>query len=659
MTVELEVRVEDVKWCRNVSPRGFPNKTTFCATFCVQKEEGYFEKGFVTPAFMVDLPAPSRLIVWKIAIEIREDGPSDAEPGDLLRYAGVLDIVKIEGPSIMHLKRQLRDWIKFSDCDFKLTVAKKWVDRLLCDLEMTEKEHKAKTLAERRSLWASHDWTQYHRMVQLCADGAWLTADTLGELMGVCRLERTAVLPVYWEQRGIDTAPCLNRETPVGLTQHNPWKPLGWSVCKPFDSTSPYAFWSKFAAVCGLPPPKHADSFEALGDKMTKIGDVSFWAHWKPQWDLFFDEWLDSGGIESGGATLDAPNCRTLISMVGSSDAFLYEWEGPKDQTTIITTNPQRAYALASLNMHVVVINLNGFFCEYGEPVKIAAKGPQTPGIVRITASRPHYVFFDSAENWTITHGHQALEVIKRRFGGQDTRIGALWTQQDDTLVRWDNDASPRILAILMGFAGGDTCYHACKHSDRGKPGVARRFAAWKELKGVYVAETPEVLQDQVSAFLCEKKHPLFVCERGKQIATVRSALYDTTSNTKISIGERVYLFDLDMYGIVTTFQPQSRAVKPTRVDKASAGMLGYKAYDVGVKIGDNVLYFDLGTFLMRKASVVSTTSLSGHTGATLFVLSDDWWVKAENFETFLSLVDPQTAYLVGSSRRLATLLLD
>jgi hypothetical protein len=204
-TVELQVRVENVAWSRNLAPPGYPNRTTFCGSLCVVKETEDFEKNFVTPEFMLDLPCSSRLVVWLVSLEIEEAD----EP--ILRYKGLIRIVKHDGPNLKKLSTHLRNWVKFHSSGTKPKTVKTWISNMLYEIRHTSTDaltdvetHDELPITKRRSLWASLDWSTLPRPLRLYADGAWLASETLIELVGVCSSQRSAVLPIYWEQRCTD-----------------------------------------------------------------------------------------------------------------------------------------------------------------------------------------------------------------------------------------------------------------------------------------------------------------------------------------------------------------------------------------------------------------------------------------------------------------------
>ena len=131
----MQVRVENVSWSRNLAPPGFPNRTTFCGSLCVVKETEDFEKNFVTPEFMLDLPCTTRLVVWLVKIEIEE---TEDEP--VLRYKGLVRIVKHEGPNLKKLSTHLRNWVKFHSPGTKQKAVKTWISNLLYELRQTATE---------------------------------------------------------------------------------------------------------------------------------------------------------------------------------------------------------------------------------------------------------------------------------------------------------------------------------------------------------------------------------------------------------------------------------------------------------------------------------------------------------------------------------------
>jgi hypothetical protein len=674
-TVELQVRVENVAWSRNLAPPGYPNRTTFCGSLCVVKETEDFEKNFVTPEFMLDLPCSSRLVVWLVSLEIEEAD----EP--ILRYKGLIRIIKHDGPNLKKLSTHLRNWVKFHSSGTKPKTVKTWISNMLYEIRHTSTDaltdvetHDELPITKRRSLWASLDWSTLPRPLRLYADGAWLASETLIELVGVCSSQRSAVLPIYWEQRCTDDSPELNRETPVTLTRFDLWHPLGWSVCHPFKSDSPYAFWSHEAVIAEpqlastnsspafqAKAARKLKAFQTLCEKnlLVKHQSVWIWKHWSDQWFALWDLWLEKAGVENGGATLSATNCRTLISLRGSCDAFLYEWQGPKEDTTVFTTSTERAMALQTLGLHVTVVSLQGRFADYG--VATSSSTPQKPqksGVVRIRPNRVRYVFFDKAERWTFTHARNALKLLPDE---KDVRIGVLVDSllNLDGTARWKNPASPHAFSIFMDMYNADRVVHTCRHSDLPTlPAINNQIAHWKSLTNVYVADDKESRDDKIAVFYENHANALIVCERATQVADVLSAVYESSSRSKISLNERIYLINLDMHGTVIGFHTRIRSCNPKKIESRTVGMVS-RPMDVCVKVGDQNLYFDVSELPMRKAGVIIPSALFGHTGYTLFVLDDQKWIRWQHLEEYLKRVDPQKAFLIGSTERLGRLLME
>ena len=675
--VELQVRVENVAWSRNLAPPGYPNRTTFCASLCVEKETDDFEKNFVTPEFMLDLPCTSRLIVWLVELEIQEPADSDSEP--VLRYKRLIRIVKHNGPSLKKLSTHLRNWIKFHSPGLQQKVAKTWINNMLYEMRQTSdvplpdsETHDKLSLEKRRSLWASFDWTTVSKPLRLYADGAWLASETLNELVGVCCSQRSAVLPVYWEQRCTDEPPALNRETPATLTRSDLWHPLGWSVCLPFDSDSDISQWSR-SAVFPQPQPAPTDSspvyqakaarrikaFQTLCEKglFVQYQTVWIWKHWAAQWEALWDMWLDGADLGDGGATLSTANCRTFIRLNGTCDAFLYEWQGPKEATTVFTTTTERALALQTLGLHVIVVSLQGRFAEYGSIASSSSKTPQKPGIVRITPTRTRYVFFDKSERWTFTHARNALRMLSDE---PDVRIGVLSDSPTppEEHIPWQNPASPCAFTLFMYLHNGERVTHTCRHSDLPMlPAVNHQISLWKQLKNVLVADDTESRNDKIAAFYQSHANTLIVCERGTQIPGVLSTVYETSSRSRLQVDERVYLFDLDMHGTVAGFQSRIRGRQGRPITSQTIGMVS-KPVDVCIRVGEQKLYFDASRLSMRKAGVIIPSMLFGHSGYTLFVLDDQRWMRWQHLEEFLKRLDPQKAFLIGSTNRLGKLIM-
>lgn len=640
------VRIEQLKWCRTLAPVGYPNRSTMCATFCTTKKSGPFDKGFVTPEFMVDLPAMSRGITYRFEVEVLDDN---------IELVRVVDVVFTPGPDFAQLKTQICDWIRHSPTRLKVTVVSKaWFPEIFNDIGMTADEFKAMSLTERRAIWASHDWSGYHKAVQMAVDGLWLSKDTLRSLMGVCVHQRTSVLPLYWEQRGLDTRPEIDRTSPATLVVHDVWSPCGWSVCLPFTKISAFSYWHKWAAVLNNNIyDKQRANFDMLVENghMVTVGQVSFWSQWRAQWEAVFDLWL----LAQSGSTMSERNCRTVISLVGTCDAFLYEWKNSKKNTTVFTTSVERAEMLQSFGYHIVVFSLKGVFFEYGEQVQVQAPEPSDTGRIRINISSAQYVLFDNAQDWTLAHGYRALQHIAS-WNKPDVRIGLLYIKPESDMVRWDNDASPRIFASLLASATGDLTYHVCENGDQRGVGVPERIEAWKKVQGVYAADDTGVLQNRMDDFVGIAQRPIYVCETQKLVQHVNNILFGTSSRTRFFVGERVYLHSLDMYGEIVSFVSHDR-MRSKKLEGASAGMFRDTPPDMCVDIGGVRQVFEMDKLSVAKATVVTPGMLRGHSGWVLFVLGSEGWMTLGSFKRYLCLFNPRLARLVAPRKRLKALL--
>jgi len=82
------------------------------------------------------------------------------------------------------------------------------------------------------------------------------------------------------------------------------------------------------------------------------------------------------------------------------------------------------------------------------------------------------------------------------------------------------------------------------------------------------------------------------------------------------------------------------------------------KPVDVCIRVGEQKLYFDASRLSMRKAGVIIPSMLFGHSGYTLFVLDDQRWMRWQHLEEFLKRLDPQKAFLIGSTNRLGKLIM-
>jgi hypothetical protein len=654
---DITVRIEKVKWCRTLAPFGYPNRSTMCVTFCTTKETPPFAKEYVTPEYLVNLPAMSRGITYRIRVQVQ---------GDDVKLVRVLDVVSTQGPNFARLKSQLCDTIRHTDTRLKISVIRDvWYPQIYKDMGCTADEFKAKPIGERRALWASQDWSKYHKFVQQAVDGLWMPKETLRSLMGVCLYQRTAVLPTYWELQGREDEPGIDRSCPPTLVMHNKWQPLGWSVCLPFDPTTTtgqaFKYWSRWAAVLNdNVHPNQREQFTSLvqAEHMTTVGLVTFWSQWKPQWEAVQDLWIQESGLEPGGPALTERNCRTVISLVGTCESFLYEWPNPKERTTVFTTNVERAEMLQSLGYHVVVFSLKGVFTEFGDSTVTERKRKPlvlSKNTIRINVSVARYVLFDNAQDWTLAHGYRALKHIQT-WTDDDVRVGLLYIKPRSDLVRWDNDASPRILAALLACSTADITYHVCENVDDHDVGVPERIESWKKVQGVYAADDTGVLRNKMDEFVGLAQRPIFVCETQKLVSHVNDILFDTSSRTRLFQTERVYIESLDMYGEITGFVSHDRR-RRNKIEQGSAGMYRDRPLDVKISIGGIEQTFELDKLKATKATAVTPGMMRGHSGWVLFVLGSDGWMSIDSFKRYLCLVNPRLARLVAPRARLKQLL--